>query len=97
VSADQLHAPASLHLRNGPRYRLSRRLCGPQKLFGGFGKQSLDSVANRTADFLAQSLIFLPITLSRCVIITAGFGDCVCWMQIARESVFFNTYASELR
>lgn len=94
MSADQLHAPASLHLRNGPRYRLNRRLSRPQKRFGDFGEKNLDSVANRTA----QNLIFLPITLSRCVIIIAGFGDgCVRWMQIARESVFFYTYTSEVR
>jgi hypothetical protein len=96
--SDQLHAPASLHLRNGSQYRLNRRLCGPQRRFGRFGEQSLDSVANRTADCPAHSPIPLPITLSRCVIIRAGFGDgYVRWMQIARESVFFYTYNSEVR
>jgi hypothetical protein len=37
-----------------------------------------NKVANQIADFLAQSLMFLPITLARCVIITAGFGDGLC-------------------
>jgi len=75
-----------------------RRLCKPQRRFERFGEQSLDSVANRTADCPAHSLITLPITLSRCVISRAGFGDgCVRWIQIARESVFFYTYNSEVR
>jgi hypothetical protein len=77
---------------------LNRRLCGPQRRFGRFGEQSLDSVANRTADCSAHSLITLPVTLSRCTIIRAGFGDgCVRWMQIARESVFFYTCNSKVR
>jgi hypothetical protein len=95
VSADQLHAPASLHLGNGLRYRLNRKLCGPKKRFGDSGKQSRESNSgfpnpepNLSTDYTLQMRDYY----------SRFWGwFCVCWMQIAQESVFFYTYTSEVR